>query len=160
MDRTSPQTTASTCYLLSTATDIVIINKLTSTVPPFWYRLTWVVPDKGPLNGCVCVCVSLLQCWGDGVVFCLEQGADCLHMVQLMPLPSQNPSPLASYKSRLFIPSWYWLTQIFLEKRLLNGCSSVLPTSVLTLLAGYESPEITADCNSLIPCAIQTHLLH
>ena len=21
---------------------------------PFWYRLTWVVPDKGPLNGCVC----------------------------------------------------------------------------------------------------------
>ena len=22
-------------------------------VLPFWYRLTWVVPDKGPLNGCV-----------------------------------------------------------------------------------------------------------
>ena len=21
----------------------------------FWYRLTWVVPDKGPLNRCVCV---------------------------------------------------------------------------------------------------------
>ena len=26
-------------------------------VSPFWYRLTWVVPDKGPLKGCVCVCV-------------------------------------------------------------------------------------------------------
>jgi len=25
---------------------------------PFWYRLTWVVSDKGPLNGCVCVCAS------------------------------------------------------------------------------------------------------
>jgi len=25
-------------------------------VLPFWYRLTSVVPDKGPLNGCVCVC--------------------------------------------------------------------------------------------------------
>jgi len=24
-------------------------------VLPFWYRLTLVVPDKGPLNGCVCV---------------------------------------------------------------------------------------------------------
>ena len=24
----------------------------------FWYRLTWVVLDKGPLNGCVCVCVK------------------------------------------------------------------------------------------------------
>jgi len=23
-------------------------------VLPFWYRLTWVVRDKGPLNGCVC----------------------------------------------------------------------------------------------------------
>jgi len=25
----------------------------------FWCRLTWVVPEKGPLNGCVCVCVSV-----------------------------------------------------------------------------------------------------
>jgi len=38
-------------------------------VLPFWYRLTWVLPDKGPLNGCVCVCVCLtfhsilLQCF-------------------------------------------------------------------------------------------------
>ena len=29
----------------------------------FWYRLTRVVPDKGPLNGCVCVCI-----YGDGQV--------------------------------------------------------------------------------------------
>ena len=26
-------------------------------VLPFWYRLTRVVPDRGPLNGCVCVCL-------------------------------------------------------------------------------------------------------
>jgi len=26
-------------------------------VLPFWYQLNRVVPDKGPLNGCVCVCV-------------------------------------------------------------------------------------------------------
>jgi len=33
-------------------------------VLPFWYRLTWVVPDKGPLNGCVCVCVcTILYCF-------------------------------------------------------------------------------------------------
>ena len=25
-------------------------------VLPFWYRLTWVVTEKGPLNQCVCVC--------------------------------------------------------------------------------------------------------
>ena len=28
------------------------------------------------------------------VVICLEQGADCLHMVQLMPLPSRKPHHL------------------------------------------------------------------
>ena len=26
---------------------------------PFWYRLTWVVPEKGPLNVCVCVWLAL-----------------------------------------------------------------------------------------------------
>jgi len=40
-------------------------------VLPFWYRLSRVVPDKGPLNGCVCVCVSYIcridisQCLSD-----------------------------------------------------------------------------------------------
>ena len=26
---------------------------------PFWYRLMWVVPEKGPLIGCVCVPISV-----------------------------------------------------------------------------------------------------
>jgi len=29
---------------------------------PFRYRLTRVVPDKGPLNRCVCVCVYVCVC--------------------------------------------------------------------------------------------------
>ena len=29
-------------------------------VLPFWYWLTWAVPDKGPLNGCVCVFASIV----------------------------------------------------------------------------------------------------
>ena len=33
-------------------------------VLPFWYPLTRVVPDKEPLNGCVCVCVSLFSTTG------------------------------------------------------------------------------------------------
>ena len=32
-------------------------------VLPFWYRLTRVVLDKGPLNGCVCVCVVFVKCF-------------------------------------------------------------------------------------------------
>ena len=62
------------------------------------------------------------------MVICLAQGADCLHMVQLMPLPCENP---IKFKSRLVLPFWYRLTQVVVEKRLLNGCSS---SSVLWLL--------------------------
>ena len=57
------------------------------------------------------------------MVICLEQGVDCLHMVQLMPLHPKSPSSLASFKSRLVLPFWYQLTQVVLEKRPLNGCS-------------------------------------
>ena len=39
------------CYSLSLAS---VKSRL---VLPFWYRLTRVVPEKGPLNVCVCVCV-------------------------------------------------------------------------------------------------------
>ena len=30
-------------------------------VLPFWYRLTWVVLEKGPLNGCVCVLDAMFK---------------------------------------------------------------------------------------------------
>ena len=38
--------------------------------------------------------------WGTGMVICLQQGANYLHMVQLMPPPP--PSPRAPVKSRMF----------------------------------------------------------
>jgi len=51
------------------------------------------------------------------VVICLERGADCLHMVQLMSLHPKTPSSLASFKSKLVLPFWFRLTQAVLEKR-------------------------------------------
>jgi len=48
------------------------------------------------------------------VVICLQRGADCLHMVQLMLLLS--PSSVASFESRLVLSFWYQLTQDVLEK--------------------------------------------
>ena len=65
------------------------------------------------------------------MVMCLERGADCLRMVQLMPLHPKTPS-LASFKSRLVLLFWYRLTQVVLEKRLLN---SVIVVVLLLLLA-------------------------
>jgi len=55
---------------------------------------------------------------GDGMVTCLEQGAN-LHMAQLMPLPLTIS---CSSKSRFVLPFWYWLTRLVLDKGPLNGC--------------------------------------
>jgi len=47
----------------ATATHCLLLSSVKSRlVLPFWYRLTWVVPDKGPLNGCVCACVRVRVC--------------------------------------------------------------------------------------------------
>ena len=54
-------------------------------------------------------------------------------MVQLMPLHPQTLSPLASFKSRLVFPFWFWLTQVVLEKRPLNGCSVVVVSPLCVL---------------------------
>ena len=43
------------------------------------------------------------------MVIYLERGADCLQMVQLLPLHPKTPSPLASFKSTLVLPFWYIL---------------------------------------------------
>ena len=67
-----------------------------------------------------------IESWGVGVVICLEWGADCLHMVQLMPLYPKSPSSFASFKSRLVLPFWYRPIQVVVEKRPLNKCSVVV----------------------------------
>jgi len=50
-------------------------------VLPFWYWLTRVVPDKGPLNGCVCVCGCCNVV--DECVACVS-ASQCTHI--LLPL--------------------------------------------------------------------------
>ena len=46
---------------------------------PFWYWLTWVVPEKGPLNWCVCVCVFVFvqatRCMQASIIQCLSQAS-------------------------------------------------------------------------------------
>ena len=66
------------------------------------------------------------------VVF-LERGADCLHIVQPIPLHPKKGS-LASFKTRLVLPFWYLFTQNVLEKRPLKGCSSSSSSSNMLVL--------------------------
>ena len=51
-------------------------------------------------------------------------------MVQLVPLPSQNPIISCLTEIQIFLPFWYRLTQVVLEKRPLNGCGSTSSSSI------------------------------
>jgi len=86
------------------------------------------------------------------VIICVERGADCLHMVQLMPLPSQTPSSLALFKSILVVPFWYRLTQVVLEKSTETGV--VVVVVVWCVLVGW------AGCGSSwrLPAALSLRL--
>ena len=92
-----------------------------------------------------------IEWWGVGVVICLEQGADCLHMVQLMPLHPQTASFYASFKSRLVLSFWYRHTQVVLEKRPLNGCSVVVVVvSGFNLFLEFPCQSIWNSLNLII----------
>ena len=62
--------------------------------------------------------------WGVGVVVCSERGADCLHVVHLMPLHPKTPSSLASLN-----PDWFYVSGTSLPrlswKRVWWACLSV-----------------------------------
>jgi len=67
------------CHSLSLAT---VKSRL---VLPFWYWLTWVVLDKGPLNGCVCALRSVmgnLTALALNQTWCRVVPADWHHMTQ------------------------------------------------------------------------------
>ena len=81
---------------------------------------------------------------GVGVVICLQRGADCLHMVQLMPLHPKTPSSFVSFKSRLVLLFCYQLSQIVLEKRPLNGCSVVLVVVAVYVSLLYHFQDIVS----------------
>ena len=52
----------------------------------------------------------------------------------------KTPSSLASFKSRLVLPFWYWLTQVVLEKIPLNGRSNSNSSSSMlcAVLSGHH----------------------
>ena len=60
----------------------------------------------------------MVGCWGGFL-----SGVVDLHMTQLMPLPLTVS--LASVKSRLVLPFWYWLTRVVPDEGPLSVCVRV-----------------------------------
>jgi len=76
---------------------------------------------------------------GFGVVICLEWGAACLHMVQLMHPKTPNPEN----------PHGFYLygTQVVLVKRPLNRCSSSSSFNLLTSCCNADSKRLHCCCH-------------
>ena len=68
------------------------------------------------------------------MVICLERGADCLHMVQLMPLHPKTPSSLASFKSRLLFTARCYASVVLAMALCLSVRPSVCLSQVGVLL--------------------------
>ena len=98
------------CRLAYGPADVTATQSLASVksrlVLPFWYRLTWVVLDIGPLNGCVCKVLTsealgldLNKARDDGVLGWQWHQVD--HMQTICTLLHQTTTPTQSrVKSR------------------------------------------------------------
>ena len=73
------------------------------------------------------------------MVSCLKRGADCLHVVQMMPLPSQNPaiSCLIKIQTSMVLRFSYQLTQLVLEPE--GAVSSYLRDSSTSQTTGQRT---------------------
>jgi len=98
------------------------------------------------------VAYKKIEWWGVSVVMYLEQGADCLHMVQLMPLLPKIPSSNASVITGLPVLSWrrgikwvlllcftYWLICVHAAP---CGLWGIIRASVKLLELGVRMPGV------------------
>ena len=67
-----------------------------------------------------------------------------------MPLHPNTPLSIVSFKSRLVLPFWYGLTQVVLEKKPLNGCSSSSSSSSFTVYSSKIQRKWLTDNDKVI----------
>ena len=87
-------------------------------VSPFWYRITRVVPEKGPLNGCVCVCVHSIFHSNTGVhdaPCALDKKLGEEHISLLLSTGGISLASCDCFWWRLFCSNsihWYWCASV------------------------------------------------
>ena len=78
-----------------------LVSVKSRLVLPFWYRLTWIVPDKEPFNDvcvCVCVCVVLLH----------DKGGQCYAFVDRLMLCEALNKVCESLDDDDVMTAWLW----------------------------------------------------
>jgi len=140
-------------------------------VLPIWYRLTQVVLEKRPLNGCsysshAFSALTLLVGWQEGHPACKKLSGGVLawlsvwNEVQTCIWPSWchcHSLSVASVKSRLVLPFWYRLTWVVSEravKRVCVYCTDLGPCIRHTEVISNGSREYSAWCRSESTAAV------
>ena len=112
--------------LMATATLASVKSRL---VLPFWYQLTRVVLDKGPLNGCVCVYVPAVTCLAAIVfflIFCvIRMLAYCVNVLKVASIDGLTPFLVACRCSFLL----WQINFFFVSAADPTGCQSLYDLS-------------------------------
>jgi len=96
----------------------------------FWYRLTWVVLDKGPINGCVCVHVQDTSVSANAVT---EVKKDLTSIRQQLHQLFATEDQLLAELATLAVTHFPELVVQYPEFHLSNAIVRLLLTDVLTL---------------------------
>jgi len=97
--------------------------------------------------------------WGTGVVICLEQSANDLHMVQHYSWCHCHQIISCFSKIQNGLPFWCRLTQVILKKRPLNRCSVVVISPLLWRLRSFLGLSIVNSVGRITQKVIREILI-
>ena len=90
----------------------------------FWYRLTWVVTEKGPLNMRVCVCGITDERYRDNIDNTVEESSGIFSLTGMCWLPSVRPAGSKTLHQQN-PPVLNWRCQV-IQVELYNGHKTVV----------------------------------
>ena len=118
----------------------------------FWYRLTWVVREKGPLNGCVCACYNCVveknhlsvimidwefsfmhHCSMPYNILCIISHINIKNCSLSTVLTATDQKPQKSFKRWYYLPSHCLNVNVMLGNITFLAISAVFDPSQLTL---------------------------
>ena len=97
---------------------------------PFWYRLTWVVPEKGLLNGCVCVLK---------VFFDIEIGGEKTGRIVIGLFGKTVPKTVKNFKTLAMGTEVSWWIVIFVRIYWIDQLTELLMCGSVLLISGFYS---------------------
>ena len=142
-------------YLECHVSELQLIFRTCYLCVPFWYWLTWVVLEKGPLNGCVCVLPVIMMT----VILCTTGFVDdvCFYMMGCMQKQWDWKTWFKPYVICLveFIRRWHELAAALCDSCCLIMCNE---SDCLKIFISYELGTFNTELYYFVGTGCQTLL--